>query len=123
MKLYGKKIQVFALMAAAVMAISLLVMAGCGSSDDTSTPVDYVSAAAFESDLNAGVDTVGKTVQFVVSEVNPDSAFGYNLIAGEHLNFVSGNKDPKVSAGDTVTVRVTEVTDFLGSWLIEYEMM
>lgn len=64
----------------------------------------------------------GKTVCFTVDKLVPDSAFGYNLQAGEHLNFCSAD-NPKVSAGDTVTVSVEKVTSMLGSWIISYQMV
>ena len=97
----------------------LLSLVGCGAAEPV-TP-DYADAASFEADLNTGADLTGKIVQFTVNTVVPDSAFGYNLQAGEHLNFCSSN-NPKVSAGDTVTVEVQEVTSVLGSYIISYKM-
>ena len=85
--------------------------------------VDYDSAEALEKALVAGDDVKGKTATVTIRETNPESAFGFNLIAGEHLNFVSGSKDPKVAAGDTVTVRITEVEELLGSWILGYEIV
>ena len=102
-----------------VAAIVILCFAGCGSTKAV-TP-DYPDAASFEAALNEGVDTTGKTVQFTVSEFVPNSAVGYNMQAGEHLNFCS-NTNPKVKTGDTVTVEVVEVTSSLGSYIISYKM-
>ena len=101
-----------------LIPILLLSLTACGSK--TVTP-DYADAASFEADLNSGADLTGKTVQFTVNELVPDSAFGYNMQAGEHLNFCSSS-NPKVSVGDTVTVEVTEVTSVLGSYVISYKM-
>ncbi len=50
----------------------------------------------------------------------PESAFGYNMTTGEHLNFCS-SENPGVKAGDTVTVKVTKVQSVLKSWIISYE--
>lgn len=72
-----------------------------------------------ESALNANKDIEGKTVKFKVQKVEPNSAFGYNLETGKHLNFVSDNK-PKVKKGEVVIVKVKKVTSTLGSYVITY---
>ena len=100
-----------------ILLLSSLV--GCGSK---AVDPDYENAATFEAALNAGEDLTGKTVRFTVNEFVPNSTFGYNMQAGEHLNFCSSS-NPKAAAGDTVTVKVTEVTSMLGSWLISYKMV
>lgn len=92
----------------------LFMLAGCGQKK-----ADYTAAKA-ETALNAGKDIEGKTVSFTVKEVVPDSAFGYNLEAGKHLNFTS-SENPKVKKGDKVTVKVKKVTSMMGSWIITYE--
>ena len=104
---------------ALAMTLAVSVLAGCGSSEVTP---DYPDAASFEQDLNAGEDLTGKTVTFTVKKFAPDSAFGYNLQTGEHLNFVSSSH-PGVDVGDTVTVEVTQIESFMGSWIITYEML
>lgn len=96
----------------------LLSLAACGAKE---VQPDYPDAATFEAALNTGAYLTGKTVRFTVVEVVPDSAFGYNLQAGEHLNFCSSS-NPKVSAGDTVTVEVVEVASMMGSYIISYKM-
>lgn len=96
--------------------ILLFTLAACGSSAP-----DYSSAEELEAALNSGKDVTGKTVSFTVKEYEPASFFGYNMQAGEHLNFCSSS-DPHVSAGDQVTVKVVEVEDLLGSYIISYEM-
>ena len=82
--------------------------------------LDYGNAEAFEAALNAGEILEGKTVQFVVKELHPDSALGYNIWAGEHLNFISED-DPGFQADDTVAVKVVKAKRVLGSWAISYE--
>jgi hypothetical protein len=82
--------------------------------------VDFASAEDFETALNAGDDLTGKTVAFTVNELVPDSAFGYNLQAGEHLNFCS-SENPGVKKGDSIIVKVTKVASMLGSYVISYE--
>ena len=76
----------------------------------------------FEKALNDGEDITGKTVVLTVKDLVPNSAFGYNIQAGEHLNFCSPD-NPNVKAGDTITVKVVEVTSMLGSYIINYEMV
>ena len=100
-----------------VLMLAFTLLSGCASKK-----ADYQDAASFEAALNDGVDVIGKTVTFQVNEVVPDSAFGHNLQAGEHLNFCS-SKNPKVNAGEEVTVKVTSVSSILGSYIIEYEIV
>ena len=111
-----KKRTIVSLVLAICLGLSLFCTA-CGNAD---VKVDYEKVEDFEAVLNAGDDLTGKVVTFTVSELIPDSAFGYNMIAGEHLNFCS-YKNPGAKAGDTVTVKVTEVQSMLGSWIISYE--
>ena len=109
-----RKINTFLIVVFTVFAC--VMCAGC-----VSEPViDYPNAEALELAINAGVDVKGKTVTFVVQEFIPNSAFGYNLITGEHLNFCSP-KHPGVEVGDTVAVKITEVINVLGSYVITYE--
>ena len=98
------------------LAAIMIVLCSCGSA----TPVDYENAETFEAALNNGEDLVGKTVRFTASELEPQSFFGYDIYAGEHLNFVS-SANPNVEAGDIVTVKVTKVESIFGSWIIGYE--
>ncbi len=106
---------------AVLLMISMLSACG-GSKAEKETVVDFADAASFEAALNNGDDLTGKTVSFVVREIVPDSAFGYNLITGEHLNFCA-SKNPGVKVGDTVTVKVTEIQSVLGSYVISYEIL
>lgn len=111
-----KRKSIVSLLLAICLAASLLCTA-CGKAE---VKADYEKAEDFEAALNAGEDLNGKTVTFTVTEAVPNSAFGYNLMAGEHLNFCS-SQNPNAKAGDTLTVRVTGVTSVLGSWIIGYE--
>ena len=104
----------------ALLAVFLCLsfcLAACGKAE---TVIDYESVSDFEAALNAGEDLTGKVVKIEVLELIPDSAFGYNMTAGEHLNFCS-TSNPGVKAGDTVIVQVKEVQSMLGSWIISYE--
>ena len=74
----------------------------------------------FENALNNGENMEGTYVSFVVKEIRPQSTYGYNLWAGEHLNFVS-SKNPNVNVGDMLTVKVTSINSVAGSWIIQYE--
>lgn len=89
-------------------------MVGCSSEEP-----DYTTEE-FEAALNEGENLEGKTVSVKVDELVPDSAFGYNIQAGEHLNFVS-SKNPDVEEGDNIVVKVEEVDSMMGSYLIEYK--
>ena len=112
---YMRTKRLFTLLLAACLGMSLLLTA-CGGS----SKVDYENAEDFEAALNAGEDLTGKVVSFTVSELIPDSAFGYNMTAGEHLNFCS-ESNPGAKAGDTVKVKVTKVASMFGSWIISYK--
>lgn len=94
-----------------------LSLVGCGSNE---VVPDYEDVASFEAALNAGENLTGKTVRITVDALVPNSAFGYNIQTGEHLNFCSPN-NPDVSVGDTLVVEVTEVSSVLGSYIISYD--
>lgn len=74
---------------------------------------------SFEKALNAGKNMQGKKVKFRVKKIEPQSAFGFNLEAGKHLNFVSST-NPGVKKGRYLTVKVKKVTYVLGSYVITY---
>ena len=99
------------------LLVFMMMLTGCGSS---ATVLDYGDAESFEAALNAGENLEGKTVRFYASELHPDSAMGYNVWAGEHLNFISA-RNPDIKAGDSDDVKTTEITSSLGSWFINYE--
>lgn len=98
----------------------VMVMGLVGCAVEAVAP-DY-TVSTLEEALNAGEVVDGKTVLLEVGELVPDSAFGYNMQAGEHLNFVSV-ENPIVKTGDTVTIRVTKVASVFGSWIITYEIV
>ena len=81
--------------------------------------IDYGDEASFEAALKQGENLEGKIVQFTAREFHPESALGYNLWAGEHLNFVSA-RHPDAKAGDTLVVRTDTITNMMGSWVINY---
>lgn len=101
----------------ALVFISILVgiIFGCGQGVKS----DYTTAE-FEKALNNGDSVDGKTVSVEVLQLEPKSAFGYNIQAGEHLNFVSA-ENPKVKAGDTIVLKVEKVASMFGSFIITYE--
>lgn len=94
----------------------LLVLFGCSKASEEA---DYTTEE-FETALNEGEKLDGKTVSIKVDKLVPDSAFGYNIQTGEHLNFVS-DKNPNVKAGDEFVVKVEEVKSALGSYMISYK--
>lgn len=118
-------------LAAALAAVMLL--AGCSgkskksnlfvesiSTEQIKNIIDYGDAESFEKALNDGKNLEGKIVCFDVIEYHPNSAWGYNLWAGEHLNFVSSSQ-PDIKEGDTVIAKVITVESHFGSWIINYE--
>ena len=123
---------------ALVMCLSL-TLCGCGSNEQTEDAgtsseetqqsedvsaeevmIEYGDAESFEAALNEGKNLEGKVVRFIAGEFHPDSKLGYNVWAGEHLNFVS-SRNPDIQEGDTVTVRTITVENMMGSWVINYE--
>lgn len=92
-------------------------------SEDSSTEeviIDYGDAESFEAALNEGENLENKVVRFIAGDIRPNSTFGYNVWAGEHLNFVS-SRNPDIRTGNIVTVRISTIENFLGSWIISYE--
>ena len=123
---------------ALVMCLSL-TLCGCGSKEQTEDAgtssaetqqsedvsaekvmIDYGDAESFEAALNDGKNLEGKVVRFIAGEFHPQSKLGYNVWAGEHLNFVS-SRNPDIQEGDTVTVKTTTIENMAGSWVINYE--
>ena len=102
-----------------VSAMLSLLLCSCGGGPG-GTEVDYGDAEAFEEALNRGENLENKTLMFTVTELHPDSALGFNVCGGEHLNFIS-SRDPDLKVGDTAGVKATEITSLLGSWIIKYE--
>lgn len=96
--------------------IMMAVLTACGMS----VPIDFADAESFEAALNAGENLEGKVVQFTAGEFHPDSAFGYDVWAGEHLNFISSSH-PDIAQGDMVVVKAKKIENVLGSWMITYD--
>lgn len=94
---------------------ALLLLTGCGAVEP-----DYTTEA-FEEALNEGENLEGKTVEITVDNLEPDSAFGYNIQTGKHLNFVSSSH-PDVEKGDELIVEVEEIKNVLESYVITYEL-
>ena len=106
-----------------MMVCLLSLITGCGyinSKGNSTNMIDYGDAESFEAALRAGENLEGKIVRFKVIEFHPDSEWGYNLWAGEHLNFVS-TRNPDVKEGDEVVVKAKIIENILGSWKISYE--
>lgn len=93
----------------------LFILSACGGSAEP----DYTTEE-FEKALNNGDDVTGKIVLVKIDDIAPDSAFGFNLQAGEHLNFVS-SKNPNLEVGDEFIAEIEEVDHLLGSYIIKYK--
>lgn len=104
------------LLAVVLLVILSVTLVGCGQA----LIVDYGDAEAFESALNDGENLEGKIVNIVVNNLETQSIYGYNIWAGEHLNFIS-EKNPNVKVGDEISVKVSEIKSVLGSYIINYE--
>ena len=99
------------------------MLSACSPKAISSVQVDYKDAAQFEEALNAGEDVAGKIVSFHADSLHPDSKYGYNIWAGEHLNFIS-EENPGIKRGDIATVSVTTTQQLdNGSWIIYYELL
>lgn len=117
-------IAISAIVIAAIVAGIIIIGALNGGDQkmgDNAQSIDYTEEA-FEDALNAGQDVTGKTVKFKVASVHPDSACGYDLWAGVHLNFCS-DEDLGVSEGQEIVAKITEVKNALGSYMIKYEVI
>ncbi len=85
--------------------------------------IDYFGSTEIEAALNAGINLENKVVMCEVLEVHPDSSVGYNIWAGEHLNFITSNAGlSKIKPGDimVLTVQGVESIDKGGylSWFL-----
>lgn len=98
-----------------LIMLAAIFLTACGSNAEP----DYTTEQ-LETALNNGEDLEGKTVSITVDKLAPNSAFGYNIQTGEHLNFVSSG-NPKVKAGDEIVVKVEKVSSVLGSFIINYK--
>lgn len=103
-----------------IILIAAMFLVACGNDATEEVEADYTTAE-FEAALNKGDDLTGKIVDVEIDELVPDSAFGFNLQAGEHLNFVS-SKNPGKKAGEKMTVEIEEVENVIGSYVIKYKM-
>ncbi|KRL99744.1 hypothetical protein [Liquorilactobacillus satsumensis] len=97
-----------------IVLLSVLFLVSCG----TAKKADYTTVQA-EQALNKGKSIDGKTVKIKVDKLVPNSAFGYNIETGKHLNFVS-SENPKVKKGQSIIVKVKKVESSLGSYIITY---
>lgn len=115
-----------------ILLAAAMILCGCGDKEKASSrssqnqsyaeeDIDFKDEAEFEAALNRGENLIGKVVRFKVLEIHPDTDWGYDLWAGEHLNFIFPEpQDYKV--GDEVTVRVDTVQKLArtsyNSWII-----
>ncbi len=105
-----------------VLVLSLVLFVGvlsAGCSAGVTSMVDYESAEAFEAAINNGEGVEGKYVKVEVVAFEPASAFGFNIQAGEHLNFVDA-ENPTAEVGDQVVFKVEKVASMFGSYIITY---
>ena len=94
----------------------------CSCQQKDEMHIDYLTAEKYEEALNEGENTIGKIVKFIPVELHPESPLGYNIWAGEHLNFIS-DFDPKATVGEPLVIKVETVKSLLSSWLITYNLI
>ena len=102
--------------------IFLVVLISNKNGSISNAKIDYENEQIFEDALNDGEQVVGKVVVFRADELHPDSALGYNIWSGEHLNFITDG-DPGILQGEEVTAKVLNVTKHSVSWRIYYEVL
>lgn len=102
-----------------IMVLSLILVVGMLFGCSGGQVADYTTQE-FEAALNNGEDVTGKTVAVEVLTMDPNSKLGYNMQAGQHLNFVSP-ENPGVKDGETVVVTVERVASMFGSYIITYK--
>ncbi len=107
-------------MALCVLLVSFIALFSTACGEQEKITINYADAESFEAALNNGENLEGTVVRFVAGELHPQSIWGYNVWAGEHLNFVS-SEHPNIAEGDIVVVRATKIKSGLRSWIIEYE--
>ncbi|MDE7176841.1 MAG: hypothetical protein K2O59_03420 [Lachnospiraceae bacterium] len=113
-----KKIKSVKVVGALLAIVIVFSLTACGKQEEV--VIDYADAESFEMALNNGENLEGKIVSFMVQEIHPESALGYNVWAGEHLNFVS-ERNPDIAVNEQITVKVNAIENILGSWVIKYE--
>lgn len=99
-----------------IFILFVMFLVACSSKN---VEPDY-NTTELEEALNSGEDTIGKVVEVEIKHIEPASAFGHNLQAGEHLNFVS-SKNPGHDVGDVFLAKIEEVDVVLGSFIIRYK--
>ena len=106
-----------------LLAVGLVMVIGMflvGCSEDYMSMLDYESAEDFEAAINNGDDVEGAYVMVEVNKFEPASAFGFNVQAGEHLNFVDA-VNPNAEEGDFVVFEVEKIANMMGSYIITYK--
>lgn len=96
-----------------VLILCVVFLVGC---DDM---YDY-TIEEFEQGLFDGKNMEGVTVLVEVDEVADVGAFGFYILAGETLNFVSPNR-PDVEPGDIIVVEVINYSTIFGEYFINYK--
>ncbi|MHC5227535.1 hypothetical protein ACYSNW_04560 [Enterococcus sp. LJL99] len=102
---------------ASLILCFVLIVGACSSKKEA----DY-SVVEAEKLLNEGEDLDGKTVEITVDKLAPNSAFGYNIQTGEHLNFVS-DENPNVKESEILIVKIKSVKSVMGSFIVKYELV
>lgn len=105
-----------------IIALFLVLFGLTSTLSACGTPKADYSESKAESLLNKGDDLKGKTIKITAKKLEPSSAFGYNVEAGKHLNFVSSD-NPKIKKGQTEVVKVKKVSSVMGSYVITYDLV
>lgn len=96
-----------------------VTLGACGSTNNTlgDDIRDYESEMEFETALNNGTNINGSTVVAKATTIAPDSKFGFNVQAGEHLNFIVP-ENSEIQVDGYYKFKVNSTQSFLGSWIL-----
>lgn len=100
-----------------VVIFMIITLAACA--ENYADLVDYNGSDEFEEAIKNGEGVEGKYVVVMVRDIEPDSAFGYNIKAGNNLNFVDA-ENPNATVDDYIMVKVEGIANMFGSYIITY---
>lgn len=75
-----------------------------------------------EQKLNDNEDVINKIVEFKTKDNPVSNSYGYDIFAGEHLNFVSYD-EPNIKKDDIVIARIIDVEKIMNSYIIRYKLI
>lgn len=103
----------------AIILLAVFVLSGC-----TSVKVDYEDWRAVETAIEECDDFVGKTARIQVDEIKL-APIGYTINPDleNSISCYMFEEHPGVKKGDTITVRILDVINLFGYFIIEAELV